>query len=47
MNFPPTTPLNPRLMTSKFRLHRDGAGGVTVKCYFSQLSPSRSALLGH
>jgi len=46
MNFPPTTPLSRLLMTSKRRFLCDGTGDVYVKCYFSQLSSTSSALLG-
>ena len=33
-------------MTSKIRFLGDGTGDVYVKCYFSQLSSTSSALLG-
>ena len=46
MNSPLTTPSSWRLMTSKIRFLGDGTGDVYVKCHFSQLSSTSSALLG-
>ena len=46
MNSPLTTPSSRLLMTSKARFLCDGAGGVYLKCYFSLLSSTSSALRG-
>ena len=46
MNYPRTTHLNQRQMTSRPRFLTDGQGIVYVNCYFSQLSSTYSVLLG-
>jgi hypothetical protein len=46
MNYPPTTPLNHHLMTSKLRFLCDGTESVRLSCRFWRLSYPFHALFG-